>query len=193
MSLLVVAALREEVSYVGGDVDVLVSGVGKALAAATLASRLATAPRPDLVVNIGTAGALSSSMAGVHEIDVVTQHDFPYDAIEALVGTGTPRGYRLRADAPPVAVGEIGGRCVLGTGDTFVSDAETAIALAGRGLHLVDMEAFGFATTCAAFGVPLRCVKAVSDRADEEAAESWLDLIDGCAKALGDWLRDLTG
>lgn len=193
MSLLVVAALREEVSYVGGDVDVLVTGVGKALAAATLASRLAIGPPPDVVVNIGTAGALSTSMAGVHEIDVVTQHDFPYDAIEALVGAGTPRGYLLRADAPPVAVDAIAGRCVLGTGDTFVSDAETAIALAGRGLHLVDMEAFGFATTCAAFGVPLRCVKAVSDRADADAAESWLDVIDDCAMALGECVRGLAG
>jgi adenosylhomocysteine nucleosidase len=192
VSVLVVAALHEEVRYVGDGVDVLVTGVGKALAAATLASRLASAPRPDVVVNIGTAGALASSMGGVHEVDVVTQHDFPYAAIEALVGIGTPRGYLLRPDAPPAAVDTFGGQCVLGTGDTFVSDAATAIALADRGLHLVDMEAFGFATTCAAFGVPLRCVKAVSDRADADAAESWLDLVDGCAAALGEWLRGLS-
>lgn len=194
MSLLVVAALREEVRYVDGDVEVLVTGVGKALAATGLAARLAVAPRPSLVVNIGTAGALTAAMAGVHDVDVVTQHDFPYAAISALVGGGpgsggAPVGYRLGADGPPVAVDVLDGACVLGTGDSFVSDAPTAIELAGRGIHLVDMEGYGYATACSAFGVPLRCVKAVSDRADADAAESWLDLIDNCALALGEWLR----
>jgi len=191
VSLLVVAALREEAVYVDGSVEVLVTGVGKALAAATLASRLAdpSAARPDLVVNIGTAGALSWSLAGVYDVDVVTQHDFPYAVIEGLVDAAPPRGYRLGPAGPPVAVGSVEGSCVLGTGDTFVSDPAAAMALAGRGIHLVDMEGYGFATTCAAFGVPLRCVKAVSDRADADAAGSWLDLIDGCAAALGEWVR----
>ena len=192
MSLLVVAALREEARYVDGDVEVLVTGVGKAIAASALAGRLADSslPRPDLVVNIGTAGALTASLSGVHDVDVVTQHDFPYPAIEALVGKGaTPRGFQLGAGGPPVPVDVIEGDCVLGTGDSFVSDPATALALADRGIHLVDMEAFGFAATCAAFGVPLRCVKAVSDRADADAADSWLDLIDGCAQTLAEWLR----
>lgn len=193
MSLLVVAALHEEVRYVSGDVEVLVTGVGKAIAASALAGRLAdgSRPRPDLVVNIGTAGALTASMAGVYDVDVVTQHDFPYATIEALVGGGgTPRGFRLAPGGPPVAVDVIDGRCVLGTGDSFVSDPATALSLADRGIHLVDMEGFGFAAACAAFGVPLRCVKAVSDRADADAADSWLDLIDDCARTLADWLRD---
>jgi len=124
----------------------------------------------------------------------VTQHDFPYATIEGLVGAGgPPRGFRLCADAPPAVVEEIDGSCVLGTGDSFVSDPATAMSLAGRGIHLVDMEGYGFATTCAAFGTPLRCVKAVSDRADADAADSWLDLIDGCAMALAGWLRAARG
>lgn len=191
MSLLVVAALHEEVRYVDSDVEVVVTGVGKALAAAGLASRLASGPPPSLVLNVGTAGALSSPMAGVYDVDVVTRHDFPYEAISALVGPGTaPLGYRLRADGPPAAVDVLEGSCVLGTGDSFVSDAATALSLGGRGIHLVDMEGYGYATVCAAFGVPLRCVKAVSDRADADAAESWLDLIEGCAVALGEWVRN---
>lgn len=189
MSLLVVAALGAEVAYVDSGVEVLLTGIGKALAAATLARRLSDGPRPDVVVNLGTAGALDSSLTGVHEIDVVTQHDFPYAALEELVGSAGPRAYVLAAGVPPLAVAHLTGRRVLGTGDAFVSDAATALELAARGIQLVDMEAFGLATTCAAFGVPLRCVKAVSDRADAGAADSWLDLVDGCARELGAWIR----
>jgi adenosylhomocysteine nucleosidase len=56
-------------------------------------------------------------------------------------------------------------------------------------VRLVDMEGFGYAVACAEFGVPLRCVKAVSDGADADAGESWLDAIDGCARDLATWVE----
>jgi adenosylhomocysteine nucleosidase len=193
--ILVVAALAEEVAHVAPGVDVLLTGVGKVAAAAALASRLSTGPRPELVVNVGTAGALTDGFAGVHEVGVVTQHDFPYDAVVALVGDAGPRAFRLHPHAPPEPLGTAGGpgdgTVVLGTGDAFVSDAAAAAELAARGLHLVDMEAYAVASTCAAFGVPMRCVKAVSDRADAEAADSWLDLVETCARGLGAWVGSL--
>jgi adenosylhomocysteine nucleosidase len=52
------------------------------------------------------------------------------------------------------------------------------------------MEAYGYATTCAEFGIAFRCVKAVSDSADETAGDSWLDTIDSCARALGAWVAE---
>jgi adenosylhomocysteine nucleosidase len=187
LTALVVAALTEEVAHVRA-VEVLVTGVGKAVAAAGLARRLAAEPRPDVVVNVGTAGALDESATGLHEVGFVTQHDFPYAAIEALAGP-VDRGYLLRADAPPQPVRDWPRTLVaVATGDTFVADAERAAAIAETGVHLVDMEAFAYAATCAAFGVPMRCVKAVSDAADADAGESWLDTIDACAIALADWV-----
>src|SRR3954465_11770497 len=104
VTVLVVAALHEEVS--AGNAapprEVLVTGVGKAVAAATLARRLAETPRADLVVNVGTAGAVDGSVTGLVDIGYVTQHDFPYVAIEELVHAAVPRGYLLRPDAPPL-------------------------------------------------------------------------------------------
>jgi adenosylhomocysteine nucleosidase len=188
MQVLVVAALAEEVAHVSGR-EVLVTGVGKARAAAVLAGRLASGPRPGLVVNIGTAGVLDPDVHGVLEVGFVTQHDFPYDAIEALVGRPVDRGYLLGADTPPRALlRPPAGVPTLATGDVFVADAEAARRMAGSGVHLVDMEGYAYATACAAAAVPLRCVKAVSDTADGAAGESWLDAIDDCARALADWL-----
>lgn len=188
MDVLVVAALTEEVAHVSGR-EVLVTGVGKARAAAALAGRLATGPRPDLVVNVGTAGVLDPDVRGVIEVGFVTQHDFPYDAIEALVGRPVDRGYLLGGDTPPRALlRPPAGVPTLATGDVFVADAEAARRIAGAGVHLVDMEAYAYATACAGAAVPMRCVKAVSDAADSAAGESWLDAIDDCARALADWI-----
>jgi adenosylhomocysteine nucleosidase len=187
VSVLVVAALAEEVVHVC-DVEVLVTGVGKAVAAAALARRLATNDPPALVVNVGTAGALRAGVSGVIEVDHVTQHDFPYAAIELLAGP-VDRGYRLHHDAAPVPVsGFPADAIVLATGDVFVADPLRAAEIAAGGVALVDMEGFAYAAACASFEIPMRCVKAVSDSADDDAGASWLDTIDACARDLAEWV-----
>lgn len=187
MSVLVVAALAEEVVHVC-DVEVLVTGVGKAVATAALARRLATNDPPALVVNVGTAGALRAGVSGVIEVDHVTQHDFPYAAIELLAGP-VDRGYRLHHDAAPVPVsGFPADAIVLATGDVFVADPLRAAEIAAGGVALVDMEGFAYAAACASFEIPMRCVKAVSDSADDDAGASWLDTIDACARDLAEWV-----
>ena len=189
MSLLVVAALHEEVAHLPTGVDVLVTGVGKTRAATALSHRLAVGRRPDAVVNLGTAGAVDGEITGLVEVTWVTQHDFPYTALEGLIAQPVERGYALEATAAPRALAEPpAGVIALATGDVFVSDGEHAQRLSAQGIHLVDMEAFALAAACAAFGVPMRCVKVVSDSADEAAGESWLDTIDHCARSLGAWL-----
>ena len=187
MTALVVAALAEEVVHVR-DVEVLVTGVGKAVAASALARRIASGPTPSLVVNVGTAGAVQPGVSGLVEVGYVTQHDFPYAAIEALTGEGN-RGYQLTPDSAPRPVRTIpSGAVAVATADVFVADPARAREIADTGIALVDMEAFAYAAACASFGVPLRCVKAVSDAADHEAGMSWLDTIDACAVALADWV-----
>lgn len=189
MTLLVVAAMDEEVAHLPSGVDVLVTGVGKTRAATSLSRRLATGPRPDAVVNLGTAGAVDGAITGLVEVTWVTQHDFPYAAVEALVGRPVERGYVLETIGPPRPLPDPpAGAIALATGDVFVSDAAHAQRLSAQGIHLVDMEAFALAAACAEFGVPMRCVKVVSDSADEAAGESWLDTIDHCAQSLGAWL-----
>lgn len=189
MTALVVAALTEEVTHVPPGVDIAITGVGKARAAAALSRRLADGPTPKVVVNIGTAGAVDGVVTGLVEVTWVTQHDFPYVAIETLTGRRVARGFSLQADAPPQPTAQLPrGAVALATGDAFVADATVAARIAAEGIHLVDMEAYGYATACAEFGVPFRCVKVVSDSADEEAGDTWLDTIEACAQSLGNWV-----
>ena len=122
------------------------------------------------------------------EVDHVTQHDFPYGAIEMLAGP-VDRGYRLRRDRAPEPVRTFpADATVLATGDVFVADPLRAAEIAAGGVALVDMEGFAYAAACASFGVPMRCVKAVSDSADDDAGETWLDTIDACARDLAAWV-----
>jgi adenosylhomocysteine nucleosidase len=189
VTALIVAALDLEMSHVPSGVEVLVTGVGKVRAAAALARRLAAGPRPEVVVNIGTAGAVVAVPPGPLDIGYVTEHDLPRDAIELLLGSSLPLGYRLPPSTPPEPVTELpAGGLVVATGDVFVADATSAARIAAGGAQLVDMEAYSYAAVCAAFDLPMRCVKIASDTADETAGASWLDAVDRCALELGRWL-----
>ena len=175
-----VSATKAEATYVPAELPVIITGVGKVAAAAAVASALAVAAAADtpfeLVVNIGSAGALHDHLEGLHEIGAVLNHDlsadvlrgFGYDPQEWIV-VGQDEGLRLA------------------TGDLFVSDPAVRAGLAARA-DLVDMEGYAVAWACRQAGVPVRLVKHVSDKADEGAMD-WPTLVDLSARALGEWLK----
>jgi adenosylhomocysteine nucleosidase len=178
MTGLVVAALDEEVAEIRRrwpEADVLVTGPGKVLAAASLGLRLGRA-RPESVVVVGTAGALDARLSGVQEIASVAQHDFDSQSIAALVG---------RMYGAQLTLQEHG--AWLATGDVFVSDATHVRQLAAAGFGLVDMEGYAYAQVCASAGVPVRIAKAVSDAADGDAGSTWVRNVSRCATQLADW------
>jgi adenosylhomocysteine nucleosidase len=180
MRTLVVSATRAEAAYVPDDLPVIITGVGKVAAASAVAASLARAEAAgapyQLVVNIGSAGALHDHLEGLHEIGSVLNHDlsanvlrgFGYDPQEWLT-VGPEDGLRLA------------------TGDVFVSDPLVRAELAAQA-DLVDMEGYAIAWACRQAGVPVRLIKHISDKADEGAMD-WLTLVDLSARALGEWLR----
>ena len=179
--LLVVAATRREAAYVPAHLPLVVTGIGKTAAAIATARALAAEPdRTGLtVVNIGSAGALREGIEGMHEIDVVLNHDIDARLIRSL-GEDPRDRLVLRPDRdPPV---------VLASGDIFVTRAEVRTRLAEHA-SLVDMEGYAVALAAIEFGVAVRLVKHVSDQADERAYD-WPTLVDHSARALGQWLAD---
>ena len=178
--ILVVAATRAEAAHVPAGVEVVVTGLGKTAAAVATSRALAHRDPGELadltVVNLGTAGALRGGLTGLHEVGVVLNHDMNADAVRAL-------GYDPR-ERLSVGTSEV----VLASGDVFVTDPAVRDRLA-REAHLVDMEGYGVAFACQAFGVPVRLVKHVSDNADEGAMD-WPDLVDRSARLLGEWLTE---
>ena len=180
MHLLVVAAIEAEAAHVPDGSEVLITGVGKTLAAVEVTRAICEHPRRDdlVVVNIGTAGALHADVEGLHEIGTVLNHDLSAEPIRQL---GIDPRERLVLDlAKPTT---------LASGDLFVTDPVVRDGLAARA-DLVDMEGYAIALACTELGVPVHLVKVVSDGADE-TAHDWSAAVDGCARELGRWLADL--
>ena len=175
--VLLVVAVEHEAVALPAQMPVLITGLGKVNAALQVSRALADpTDRPDLVVNVGTAGALHDGMAGTHVIGRVQQHDLDSVVLEQLTGHRYGRPILL-GDGPTLA-----------TGDVFVSDPETRARLAQHA-DLVDMEGYAVAAACRMAGVPVQLVKHVSDTADERARASWLSSVHQASAALADWLR----
>ncbi|TSD62725.1 nucleosidase [Aeromicrobium piscarium] len=175
MTTLVVAALASEAAHVPPGIPLAITGIGKVEAASATARAIAH-HRPSRIVNIGTAGALRTGLHGIFLPSRAINHDLDAPSIRAL-----------GAEAVDEIAIEDGDGTVLATGDRFVSDAAVRDVLAQRA-SLVDMEGFAVARAAGAMDVPVRLVKVVSDAADESALE-WPQVVERCARQLGDWLR----
>ncbi|MFC4020319.1 nucleosidase [Micromonospora sp. GCM10011542] len=173
---LVVLAVEEEARYLPPELPVLLTGMGKVNAASAVAAVLASGPRPALVLNLGTAGALRPGWTGIHEIGTVLQHDLDTDLLRTLTG---------QTYGAPLTLAVEG--AVLATGDTFVADDGARDRLAQRA-DLVDMEGYAVAWAAARADVPCRLIKQVSDEAGDGAARTWRDSVDACARDLADWV-----
>lgn len=178
---LLVAALPAELVAFDGELEgfeVLVTGPGKLNAGVALAERLSDAARerPDEIVVVGTAGSVDDALAGgVHDVSATVQHD-----VTDLEGTP---GRHL---ALPARL-EIGGNGpVIATGDSFVDNAETAALIRSLGASLVDMETYALVWVAARHDVPIRVLRAISDRAQDGATELWDEVVATCSG----WLRE---
>lgn len=167
-SPLVVVALRQEAARLG-DVDVVLTGIGKVSAAVAVTAAIAER-RPPFVLNVGTAGALRDGLEGAHTIGRVVEHDVDHAALSALIGEELSGEVVLDPSSP----------ITLATGDAFVADPDLRLALAAHA-DLVDMEGYAIARACEHAGVPLRMVKVVSDTADGDAALTWQEQMDRLA------------
>ncbi|GAA2917412.1 nucleosidase [Streptomyces thioluteus] len=176
---LLVLAVQEEAAHLDTDLPVLLTGIGKVNAAASLATVLARGDRPSEILNLGTAGALESGWLGTHEIAQVIQHDIDTPVLKALTG-------RTYGDALTVSEGT---GPTLATGDLFVAD-ESARARLAQHAQLVDMEGYALVTVARRADVPIRLIKHVSDEAGAGAGQTWQESVDGCAKVLAEWVRE---
>ncbi|WP_314505240.1 nucleoside phosphorylase [uncultured Microbacterium sp.] len=180
MKLLVAALESELVAFPPAlpGFDRLVTGPGKLQAAYAL-TRALDANAYDEILVVGTAGAIDPMLDGdVYEIDAAIQHDVT--DIDGRVGQ--------HVSLPPrVELGREG--ITIATGDHFVDGAEAVAVIRPLGAGLVDMETYAYAWVAAQFGVPIRVIKAVSDRAQDDAITDWRSTVTACSAQLREFVR----
>ena len=162
MNKLFVAALKEETP--GLDYFHYI-GVGKINATYNLL-KLINKFKPNQVINFGSAGAIKQGMSGVVECTKFYQRgETPFDSINKIINS------------------DEGFSC--GSGDSFVNNKIE------MNVDLVDMEAYALAKVCKLENIKFRCFKYISDNADENAPNEWMENCKKGAKLFQNKLKEI--
>ncbi|MGN0846299.1 MAG: 5'-methylthioadenosine/S-adenosylhomocysteine nucleosidase [Kiritimatiellia bacterium] len=148
----------------GGErTAVVISGIGKtnAAAAAQLALSLFN---PEVLLNVGVAGALHAPMrvAEVYRVRAAVQYDFDLAQINGTK-VGTLNEYKDR-ELPLDLAGNVWPEALLATGDRFNdSEVDHRFLVDDVKADLRDMEGAALAHVACRAGVKFRSIKSVSD------------------------------
>lgn len=164
------------------QIGYLRTGVGKVKSTYHLSEALRSA-QPDLVINVGTAGAIHHQVGDIFvcrrfiDRDMQKLVDFgleyEIDSAELLA----QRGYCLHWQ----------GEGVCNTGDTFLTELSDV-----KG-DVVDMEAYAQAFVCRAKNVPFISVKYVTDIIGQNSVKHWEDKLADARKGLGEFFETIGG
>ncbi|MCB9982297.1 MAG: nucleosidase [Rhodospirillales bacterium] len=180
MKPLLVFAMKEESQDVFDDYDVLHCRIGKVNAAYHLMRRIA-GNRPELVVNLGTAGSRKYDGGTIVNPTKFIQRDMDVTALGV-------EPFKTPFSDDPVII-EHGRRFahlpggICGTGDNF--DASES----ATGFDVVDMEAYALALICQREKIPFACLKYVSDGANDDAHTDWHESLHVTAEKLREALK----
>ncbi len=179
-NVLFVFALEMEAAAVFDTYNTLFVGVGKVNASYQLTKAIHQ-KRPELIVNLGSAGSSKFQKGDVVCCTQFVQRDMD------VSGLGYERYVTPYTNIPSVL--EYGLQIenlphgVCGTGDSFeMGHIETKY-------NVVDMEAYALATIAKNEEIPFLCLKYISDGADDNAAEDWPVLVHKAAVAFGELFR----
>ena len=156
---------------------VLHTGIGKTKSTFLLTQELLF-NKPDLVLNIGTAGTLNHNIGDVFIVKEFVDRD--YEAVKLPGVDYVIDGLELLTDLPSLR-SQIQNYPNLGTcstGDTFVTDANTFVG------DVVDMEAY----VCQQMNIPFVSVKYVTDKIGENSIQHWENKLADARVGMKAWL-----
>lgn len=180
--VLIVYALEAEkgdIRIPGCSLRFCCTGIGKVSTAIRLYEALLI-EKPDLVLNVGTAGTLNQKVGDIlvcsrfFDRDLVKISDFGVNSrlefTEELQAAGLLRAYFIEH--------------TVSTGDTFQTDYEE------NGTHgdVFDMEAYAGAQVCKVFEVPYASVKYVTDVIGQNSLKHWEEKLHDAREGLVEFL-----
>ena len=173
MNKLFVAALKEETP----DLDYFhYIGVGKINATYNLL-KLINKFKPNQVINYGSAGAINKKLSGIVECTRFYQRDMDATGLLDLKLGETPFD-----NINEIIISDKGFSC--GSGDSFVKNKIE------MDVDLVDMESYALAKVCKLENIKFRCFKYLSDNADKNAPNDWIENCKKGAKLFQNKLKE---
>ena len=158
------------------------TGVGK-VKSAYYVSEVLNQAKPDLVINVGTAGSIDCQVGDI----LVCRHFIDRD-MQKLADMGLE--YEIDSSALLAEKGYCmhwAGEGICNTGDTFLTELSDV-----KG-DVVDMEAFAQAFVCRAKNVPFISVKYVTDIIGQNSVKHWEDKLADARKGLGEFFEQIGG
>lgn len=182
MKLLVCYALECEKITVpfDGEVRYLATGIAKMQASVAVAEAIA-AEKPDMVLNIGTAGTFRHKVGDIVVCRKFKDRDLVKVKIPEIIDYIDLSGQELPAfrELAVMPAGECS------TGDSFVTTAEEMDS------DVCDMESFCIAYICKKHDLPFVSVKVVSDVVGSNSVKNWQDAINEAVKKLQEFFYSL--
>lgn len=173
--ILVIAALPTELSIEnwGNRSNIIYSGVGKINSSMKLMESVQIY-KPDLVINLGTAGAMQPEIEGVVEVHKVIERDF--DAFPLC-----ERGLIPCEDGNNEYYSGYDG-VICASGDSFVRESDAF--LDRMKVDIVDMELIAIARVCNRYNISWRSFKFISDYIGQNIEHQWQDGVTKASKSL---------
>jgi len=172
--ILFVFALESEAGNFFNDYQVIFTGIGKINATLAVTQAIEKL-KPELIINLGTAGSNVFSKYSIINCSQFIQRDMDVRGLGfELYKTplnNVPIIFEYGEKLAPIQHG------ICGTGDSF----ETK--LNDKPYNVVDMEAYSLAFVAKTYNIPFLCLKFISDGADDSAAENWKENIVHSAEA----------
>ena len=173
MNKLFIAALKEETPGLDYFHHI---GVGKINATYNFL-KLIEKFKPNQVINYGSAGAIKKGLSGIVECTKFYQRDMDVRGLLDLKLGETPFD-----NINEIINSYKGFSC--GSGDSFVKNRIE------MDVDLVDMEAYALAKVCKLENIKFRCFKYVSDNADGNATNDWIENCKKGAKLFQNKLKE---
>jgi len=168
MKIVVAFAVKEEVIEIplkDAIIIPVITGIGKANVAFSL-TRAVLLEKPDMVLNVGTAGTQKHSVGDIFVCNHFIDRDLSHLNLPEITSE-LHTEYLLFSP-----------HGVVNTGDDFVTDSEI---LQG---DVIDMEAFAEALVCKRMNLPFVSIKYVTDIVGKNSLKAWEDKLSDARKGL---------
>lgn len=185
MKILITYALEAErgnIQMPGSTLMFCCTGIGKVSTAINTYEALIK-EKPDLVLNIGTAGTLRHQVgdilicSGFFDRDLVKISDF---GVNCRLNFSSELGSMALFEKYQI-------KNIVSTGDTFQTSQEES----GTEGDVFDMEAYAGAQVCKKLGVPYVSIKYVTDIIGQNSIKHWEDKLHEGREGLVEFLKNL--